>query len=108
MISTRFEVLIQETGERRIAALGAVHESYDGHEMPSRYSGTVGYHIDEGKIFETGSHEQGRDVEGAMAYRGDLIACEVDFRGVPEGKVSVLFFLNGIKIPRSSVEYTER
>ena len=44
---------------------------------------------------------------GAMAYRGDLIACEVDFRGVPEGKVSVLFFLNGIKIARSSVEYTE-
>ncbi|CAH3162461.1 unnamed protein product [Pocillopora meandrina] len=42
-----------------------------------------------------------------MAYRGDLIACEVDFRGVPEGKVSVLFFLNGIKIARSSVEYTE-
>ena len=44
---------------------------------------------------------------GAMAYRGDLIACEVDFRGVPEGKVSVLFFLNGIEIARSSVEYTE-
>ena len=34
----------------------------------------------------------------SMAYRGDLIACEVDFRGVPEGKVSVLFFLNGIEI----------
>ena len=44
---------------------------------------------------------------GAMAYRGDLIACEVDFRGVPKGKVSVLFFLNGIKIARSSVKYTE-
>ena len=44
---------------------------------------------------------------GAMAYRADLIACEVDFRGVPEGKVSVLFFLNGIKIARSSVQYTE-
>ena len=44
---------------------------------------------------------------GAMAYRGDLIACEVDFREVPEGKVSVLFFLNGIEIARSSVEYTE-
>ena len=44
---------------------------------------------------------------GAMAYRGDLIACEVDFRGVPKEKVSVLFFLNGIKIARSSVKYTE-
>ena len=28
------QVLIQETGERRIAALGAVHESYDCHKMP--------------------------------------------------------------------------
>ncbi|XP_066021550.1 uncharacterized protein [Pocillopora verrucosa] len=103
----RFEVLIQETGERRIVALGAVYESYDCHKMPGWYSGTVGYHIDDGKIFETGFHELGKEVEGAMAYRGDLIACEVDFSGVPEGKVSVLFSLNGRKIARSSVEYTE-
>ena len=44
------QVLIQETGERRIAALGAVHESYDCHKMPGWYSGIVGYHIDEGKL----------------------------------------------------------
>ena len=44
---------------------------------------------------------------GAMAYRGDLIACEVDFSGVLEGKVSVLFSLNGREVVRSSVEYTE-
>ncbi|CAH3122218.1 unnamed protein product [Pocillopora meandrina] len=103
----RFEVLIQETGERRIVALGAVHELYDCHKMPGWYSGTVGYHIDDGKIFETGFHELGREVEGAMAYRGDLIACEIDFSGVPEGKVSVLFSLNGREVARSSVEYTE-
>ena len=44
---------------------------------------------------------------GAMAYRGDLIACEVDFSGVLEGKVSVFFSLNGREVVRSSVEYTE-
>ena len=44
---------------------------------------------------------------GAMAYRGDLIACEVDFSGVLEGKVSMLFSLNGREVVRSSVEYTE-
>ncbi|CAH3162466.1 unnamed protein product, partial [Pocillopora meandrina] len=102
----RFEVLIQETGERRIAALGAVHESYDCHKMPGWYSGTVGYHIDDGKIFETGFHELGKKVEGAMAYRGDLIACEVDFSGVPE-EVSVLFSLNGREVACCSLEYTE-
>ena len=64
------QVLIQETGERRIAALGAVHESYDCHKMPGWDSGTVGYHVDDGKIFETGFHELGREVEG-MGYSDD-------------------------------------
>ena len=41
---------------------------------------------------------------GAMAYRGDLIACEVDFK---RGKVSVLFSLNGREVARSSLKYTE-
>ena len=44
---------------------------------------------------------------GAMAYRGDLIACEVDFSGNLEGKVSVLFSLNGREVARSSLKYTE-
>ena len=44
---------------------------------------------------------------GAMAYRGDLIACEVDFSGVLVGEVSVLFSLNGREVARSSLEYTE-
>ena len=44
---------------------------------------------------------------GAMAYRGDLIACEVDFSGNLEGKVTVLFSLNGREVARSSLEYTE-
>ncbi|XP_066021554.1 uncharacterized protein [Pocillopora verrucosa] len=103
----RFEVLIQETGERRIVALGAVPQSYDCHRMPGWDIGAVGYHIDDGKIFETGCREEGREVEGSMAYRGDLIACEVDFSGNLEGKVSVLFSLNGREVARSSLEYTE-
>ena len=64
------QVLIQENRGRRIVALGAVHELYDCHKMPGWYSGTVGYHIDDGKIFETGFHELGREVEG-MGYSDD-------------------------------------
>ena len=41
-----------------------------------------------------------------MAYRGDLIACEVDFKGVRKDRVSVLFSLNGKEVGRSSVKYT--
>ena len=37
----------------------------------------------------------------AMAYRGDLIACEVDFSGVRNGKLPVVFFLNGREIARA-------
>ena len=37
----------------------------------------------------------------AMAYRGDLIACEVDFGGVRNGKLPVMFFLNGREIARA-------
>ncbi|PFX26290.1 Short transient receptor potential channel 2 [Stylophora pistillata] len=63
----RFEVLIQETGKRRIIALGAVCESYDAvdncHTMPGWDSGTVGYHVYHGKIFETGCRKKGREVE---------------------------------------------
>ena len=36
-----------------------------------------------------------------MAYRGDLIACEVDFSGVRKGKLPVVFFLNGREIARA-------
>lgn len=41
-----------------------------------------------------------------MAYRGDLIACEVDFKGVRKDRVSVLFSLNGKEVGRSSAKYT--
>lgn len=82
-------------------------ESYDCHSMPGWYDGTVGYHADDGKIFETGFSELGREVEGAMAYRGDLLACEVDFNGVFEDKkISVSFFLNGREVNSSSMKYT--
>lgn len=43
---------------------------------------------------------------GAMAYRGDLIACEVDFQGVHEGRIPVFFFLNGREVGRCLLEYT--
>ncbi|RMX45042.1 hypothetical protein pdam_00011498 [Pocillopora damicornis] len=102
----RFEVLIQRTGERRFIALGAVNKDYDLHKMPGWYNGTVGYHVDDGKIFDSRCPEMGREIKGAMAYRGDLIACEVDFKGVRKDRVSVLFSLNGKEVGRSSVKYT--
>ncbi|RMX45056.1 hypothetical protein pdam_00011500 [Pocillopora damicornis] len=81
---------------------------FDCHKIPGCGIGTVGYHVDDGKIFEGGYPEVGREIEGAVAYRGDLIACEVDFVEVPDGKISVLFSLNGEEVGRSSVEYNSK
>ena len=61
------QVLIQGTGERRIIALGVVNKSFDCHKMPGLSIGTVGYHVDDGKIFEGGCSEVGREIEG-MSY----------------------------------------
>ena len=36
-----------------------------------------------------------------MAYRGDLIACEVDFNGATNETLPVLFFLNGRKVAQA-------
>ena len=40
-----------------------------------------------------------------MAYRGDLIACEVDFDGASQDTVPVMFFKNSTEIARASVKF---
>ena len=62
-------------------ALGAVPQSYDCHRMPGWDRGAVGYHIDDGKIFETGCREEGREVEG-MGYCDDI-----GVRYLPQGSL---------------------
>ena len=57
-------MLIEDSGERRILAVGAVFEGYDCHSEPGWKEGTVGYHVDDGKIFEPGCNDQGKEVEG--------------------------------------------
>ena len=41
-----------------------------------------------------------------MAHRGDLIACEVDFDGVNDDNIPVVFSLNGKEVARASVKCT--
>ena len=65
-LSSFFQVLIQRTGERRFIALGAVNKDYDLHKMPGWYNGTVGYHVDDGKIFDSRCPEMGREIEGRV------------------------------------------
>lgn len=98
-------MLIQESGERRIVAVGAVYKGYDCHFMPGWKNGTVGYHADDGRIFEPSYRQQGKEVPDAMAYRGDLMACEVDFEGARNDSVPVTFFKNNIEVARTSLRF---
>ena len=67
-------MLIQESGERRVIALGTVLENYNCHMMPGSLDGTVGYHVDDGRIFERGCADLGREVEGdtCASYRNTM------------------------------------
>ena len=64
------QVLIQESGERRIVGMGVVHQGYNCHYMPGWIDGTVGYHADDGKIFEARCGDNlGREVAGNIMIR---------------------------------------
>lgn len=41
-----------------------------------------------------------------MAYRGDLMACEVDFDGAVNGVIPIKFFKNSKKVACASMKYT--
>ena len=44
--------------------VGAVFEGYPRHNMPGWSNGSVGYHSDDGKIFEDDGLPLGRDANG--------------------------------------------
>jgi len=76
--------------------------------MPGWSKGTVGYHVDDGKIFHAENPVKGKEVEDAMAYRGDLIGCTIRFERETNGKVPVVFTLNGRRITEDEIwiDYT--
>ena len=62
------QVLIQETGDRRFLGIGAVWKGYGAsHSMPGWSKGTVGYHVDDGKIFHAENPDKGKEVEGNIS-----------------------------------------
>ena len=58
------QVLIQETGERRLLAVGVVGKDYGNHALPGWFQGSVGYHVDDGKIFDAANPKMGVEYEG--------------------------------------------
>ena len=68
IFSYTLQVVIQETGDRRFLGIGAVWKGYgDSHSMPGWSKGTVGYHVDDGKIFHAENPDKGKEVEGKIS-----------------------------------------
>ncbi|XP_078356168.1 uncharacterized protein LOC144640972 isoform X2 [Oculina patagonica] len=101
-----FEVLIQETEDQRSLGVGVVWQDSGNHAMPGHFQKTVGYIVDEGKIFgpfEPVNFGAGKEYEGSMAYRGDMIGCTVIFDQEKDGKVPIVFTLNGKQITQDKI-----
>ena len=61
------QVLLQDTGERRLLAIGLVYSFHIPHFLPgwkTQGTPTVGYHVDDGKIFDAQNPYEGRDIQG--------------------------------------------
>ena len=52
-----------ETGELRWLGIGVVNKDYDTSAMPGWHTGSVGYHTDDGRIFQNTSNG-GRETIG--------------------------------------------
>ena len=72
-------MLIQESGERRVIAVGTVFKNYNCHMMPGWLDGTVGYHVDDGRIFERDCEDLGREVEGNTQEKENIFCVSVEF-----------------------------
>ena len=57
------KVAFLETGELRWLGIGAVNEGYNTSAMPGWHKGSVGYHTDDGRIFQNTS-SAGRETKG--------------------------------------------
>ena len=63
-ISPFTQVLIQESPQLRYVAVGVVYKDHNLHVLPGHNDGTLGYHIDDGKIFYQGHQKYGRELKG--------------------------------------------
>lgn len=91
----KFEVIVQEGGLKRDLLVGVVGPTHDVHRVPGEIRHTVGYHACNGNIIHWDASDKQNLIEGPVVYRGDLIGCRADFDKSKDGKIPILFSLNG-------------
>ena len=57
-------MLVQESGQIRFVAVGVVYEDHDLHVLPGHKDGTLGCHIDDGKVFSAYHAKYGKELKG--------------------------------------------
>ncbi|XP_068741984.1 uncharacterized protein [Montipora capricornis] len=102
---SHFKVRVQ--GNERFMGVGVVWKDYGKHDMPGWREDTVGYIVNQGKVFGPcypANPKTGREYENAVAYRGDEVGCSVDFGSAenPE-EVEIVFTLNGKQITQDKI-----
>lgn len=106
----QFEVLILGTGSSRYLDVGVVWKEHDPHSRPGHRAGSVGYHAN-GNIFvgEGAEFTVGSAIDVPVANRGDLIGCSIKFETEQNGKVPVVFSLNGKRMTEEEIwiEYNQ-
>ena len=95
-----FKVLVQESGERRFLAIGVVRGPHYSHAHPGWLGGSVGYHIDDGRIFEEKNSQFGREVKGLKSSvhssnSTHAIHCSVEPIPIPSDYRKTYFILIG-------------
>ena len=73
--------------------MGVVEREYGNHAMPGWRKGTVGYHIDDGRIFDENNPEKGVECEGKclIHYSMKSDAVKVYHVEVHLGETCILF-----------------
>lgn len=100
----RFEVLVQEGGMNRDLVVGVVRAKHDVHKAAGEVRHTAGYHASNGHVAYFDASGKQSFIEGPVVYRGDLIGCRADFDEADEGKIAIVFSLNGEVVAQISLK----
>ena len=85
--------------------MGVVESGYGNHAMPGWFKGTVGYHIDDGRIFD-GNPKKGVECEGKclIHYFMNSYAVKVYHVEVYLGETCILFQCDRIVMKTPSID----
>ncbi|KAJ7999266.1 hypothetical protein DPEC_G00213650 [Dallia pectoralis] len=90
-----FEVTVMDTGVRGMIAVGLVPQNYKLDHQPGWLPYSVGYHADDGKLYNGSTVGQ---QFGPKCNHGDRIGCGIYLDSFDKGQTTVFFTKNGKEV----------